>query len=201
MLYNDYFPDTYSELLSYYPRFYWGIKEMQAILSAEGNLADGVKSNIELVLNNCFIDTADEATIKSYEKDFSIGLDRGKTLEERRKVVKMYLIGGGKFSASSIKTAISSYTGAEVDITFEPFDSDGNNRLNVSFEKGRGGRNLVGDVLRYLSRVIPAHIEYRAYLLVRAATVVNSLVDTIVYKIDLCGTMPGKTLNSDQQEE
>ena len=47
--YNKVFPSSYHELITFYPRFYRDVLEMDAILRAEGWLIDGIEATRDLV--------------------------------------------------------------------------------------------------------------------------------------------------------
>lgn len=162
MFYESGYPNRFEELRAYYPVFYWRVKEMMAILKAYGELLDHTQNKVETLYANCFIETADEATIGRLEAFLGIIMDRTRTIEERRRMLTSYFSGFGKISASTIREMIKSYTGADVDITFEPFDEAGNNRLDIFFMRGASEILYVSDILFLLQRRIPAHIEYRA---------------------------------------
>lgn len=122
--YDKYYENNFEELITYYPRFYRDVFEMVEILKAHGGIADELEANIEQTYLNSFIDYADEDTIEQLEKFLNIGLNKSRTLEERRRLVKSYFVGFGKVSASMLAEMIKSYTGASVDIKFEPFDEE-----------------------------------------------------------------------------
>lgn len=161
MLYDtNYFASSFDELITYYPRFYREVYEMVEILKAEGKLADEIETNIDTVLKNCFIDTADEPTIRKYEEILNIKLERTQTLDERRALVKSFFIGRGKISADVICTVIEAYTGDKVVCKFEPFDAAGNNKLFIDSFINKRGEILPNDVLFLISLILPAHIFF-----------------------------------------
>lgn len=188
--YDKYFANNFEELITYYPRFYRDVFEMVEILKAHGRVADGIEDNIEQTYLNCFIDYADEATIAQLEKFLNIGLNKSRTLEERRRLVKSYFVGFGKVSASMLAEMIQSYTGAEVDIRFEPFDEDGNNMLYINFQRGNEPTLYMSDINLLLSKKIPAHIAYQAAVTYRHAVGVGIRRRHYRYGYDLCGTKP-----------
>jgi hypothetical protein len=190
MLYNKQFASSYDELITYYPRFYREVFEMDAILRAHGKIADGMEASVEQVFANGFIDTADEETIERLEKFLDIGLYKQRTIEERRRLVKSFFVGSGHVSSSMLIEMIRTYTGAPVSTRFEPFDDAGNNRLYLDFERGNEPTLYMGDILLLLSKKIPAHIEYRAELVYRYDTVVSAKRTHYVYDYDLTGTKP-----------
>ncbi len=160
MLYNKFFKSSFEELLSYYPRFYYDVFEMVEILKANGRLADNIEAATETTLANCFINTADEATISQWEQFLEIFLIRRRSLEERRELIKSFMIGVGNISASVLCSIISAYTGSTVKCRFEPADSEGNNRLFITFDKGKHGEIYLADIAALILKKIPAHIWY-----------------------------------------
>ena len=146
-LYNRYYQNNYEELITYYPLFYREIYEMKEILKAQGKLADDLEACIERILSDCFLDTADSGVITSYENILGIKSDLGKPLEERRRLVKAYLVGSGKASATSV-------------CGFSPYDEKGNNVLNILAEHGNSQLINIKDINVLLSEKLPAHIQY-----------------------------------------
>ena len=159
-LYNRYYQNNYEELITYYPLFYREIYEMKEILKAQGKLADDLEDCIERILSDCFLDTADSGVITSYENILGIKSDLGKPLEERRRLVKAYLVGSGKASATSVCEMIKTYTGAEAECSFSPYDEKGNNVLNILAEHGNSQLINIKDINVLLSEKLPAHIQY-----------------------------------------
>lgn len=188
--YNKYFANNYEELITYYPRFYREVFEMVEILKANGRIIDELEDNIEQVYLNNFIDYADEATITKLEKFLMIGLNKSRTLEERRRLVKSYFVGFGKVSASMLAEMIQSYTGASVESRFEPFDDEGNNMLYLNFQRGNEPTLYMSDINLLLSKKIPAHIKWQAAVTYRFPVGVGMRRSYYKYGYDLCGTKP-----------
>lgn len=162
MLYNNkFYKNSYEELLSFYPKFYRGVYEMEEILKTDGELCDQLESNIEQTLANSFIDSADESTIALWEDFLGISLMKHRTVEERRRMVRSFVVGTGKISATSIIEMIKSYTNADVEVRFESSDEEGNNRLYIDFDRGSNSNVYISDIENLISRKIPAHIDYK----------------------------------------
>lgn len=159
-LYEKYFKNGYEELITYYPRFYRDVFEMVEILKAQGRIADSLEDNIERVYLNCFIDYADEAAIEKFEKFLLIGLNRSRSLEERRRLVKSYFVGFGKLSASALKETIGAYTGADVEICLKPYDKEGNNALYIYLKQDAMNILYMSATEQLLYAKIPAHLHY-----------------------------------------
>lgn len=188
--YNKYYGNNYEELITYYPRFYRDVFEMVEILKAHGRIADELEGNIEQVYLNNFIDYADEETIEKLEKFLSVGLNKSRTLEERRRFVKSYFVGFGKVSASMLAEMIQSYTGASVECYFEPFDDERNNMLYINFQRGEEPTLYMSDINLLLGKKVPAHIKWQAAVTYRFPVVVGRKRTYYRYEYDLCGTKP-----------
>lgn len=163
MFYNKYFKSNYEELLTYYPRYYRDVLEMQAILVAEGKLADGLENGIERVFADCFIDSSDLYTVQRLEAFLGIDAPSERSLEERRQFIKSHFMGIGRTSASVLADMIRSYTGGDVDITFKPFDVAGNNCLFIDLPYSQGTL-YANDIEKILIKRLPAHVMYRIRL-------------------------------------
>lgn len=188
--YEKYFENNYEELITYYPRFYREVYEMVEILKANGRLIDEIEDNIEQTYLNCFIDYADEATITKLEKFLMIGLNKSRTLEERRRLVKSFFVGFGKISASLLSEMIQSFTGAPVESWFEPFDDEGNNMLYINFQRGREPTLYMSDINLLLGKKIPAHIKWQAAVTYHFPVGIGARRKHFVYGYELCGTKP-----------
>lgn len=188
--YDKYYENNFEELITYYPRFYRDVFEMVEILKAHGGIADELEANIEQTYLNSFIDYADDDTIEQLEKFLNIGLNKSRTLEERRRLVKSYFVGFGKVSASMLAEMIQSYTGASVDVKFEPFDEEGNNMLYIHFQRGDEPTLYMGDINLLLSKKIPAHIQYQAAVTYHFPVGVGIRRRHYRYGYELCGTKP-----------
>lgn len=195
--YDYQWPDCYAELITYYPRFYREVLEMVAILHAEGHLADMVQDDIERAYQNSFIDNMDEETLARLELFLQIGLHRERTLEERRRLVKSFFVGFGKVSASMLKEMIKSYTGADVDIVFEPSDEKRNNTLYIYIQRGDVDTLYMSDISLLLGKKIPAHINWIAAVVYRYAVVVGTKRSHYKFAYDLTGTKPDITTHGD----
>lgn len=192
--YDKYFKNNYEELITYYPRFYRDVFEMVEILKANGRISDRLEEDIEQAYLNCFIEYADEATITKLEKFLMIGLNKSRTLEERRRLVKSYFVGFGKVSAAMLEEMITSYTNAPVRSRFEPFDEEGNNRLYIEFERGKEPTLYMSDIMLLLSKKLPAHIDYQAAVVYRFSVGIGRRRSYHRYGYELTGTKPDTAL-------
>lgn len=194
MFFNSDWENCYEELISWYPVFYREVRELKAILQAHGGLADGMQAAIEQVVNNAFVETADVAVIERLESFLGIGLNKSKDIEERRRLMKSYMAGFGKVSASLLAEMISSYTGAEVEAEFTIGDDEGNSWLFINFLRGSEATLYMNDILTLLTKKIPAHIKWQATPTYRYSVGVGRQRKHYKYTYDLCGTKPETVL-------
>lgn len=115
---NPPYPNNFQELCVAMPIFYLDVREMRAVLRAQGRLLDGVCGGVENVVDFNFILTADDATIRMWEKAFKITYKSKLTLDQRRHVVIGYIIGFGHIGEKEIRAIISQYTPNCVDFDF-----------------------------------------------------------------------------------
>lgn len=160
MLYRKDYPTSYEEIISHYPMFYRDVLEMRAIIEADGRALDELDDNINLLLDNAFLQTADEPTIARLEAFLGITPDDNATVEERRQTLWQYYIGFGKISASKLKALLFPFTESESSITFAPADVAMNNLLRIVLPRGSTKRISELDIMKLLARRLPAHIWY-----------------------------------------
>lgn len=160
MYFNNGYDSTFEELLTFYPNFYRRIFELRAILEANGRICDNIIDTINAVLENSFIASADEPTIKRLEKFLGIAPDDKKTLEERRSLVHAHFVGFGKISASKIKEMVKAFTGADSTVFFKPIDANGNNALTIELNRGDNSALNFTAINETIASRIPAHIAY-----------------------------------------
>lgn len=160
MLQRKDYASSYEELISHYPMFYRDVLEMRAILEAEGKILDEAVENINRLLDNAFLSTADEATIGRLEAFLRITPDANASVEDRRKNIWLYYTGFGKISATKLKALLFPYTESEAAITFSPADEAHNNLLRIVIPRGTTEHISELDIMRLLARRLPAHIWY-----------------------------------------
>lgn len=119
MFYNNDWKNCYEEIMSWYPVFYRNVREMKAILKAYGSLADKMQDNIERVINNTFVSTADDVTITIWEKALGIEYETTLTLEQRKSVVIAHICGHGHIGEHEIREVIAQYSKDPVAVTFD----------------------------------------------------------------------------------
>lgn len=176
--------DAYEELLTFYPRFYREVFEMDEILRTHGDLLNTAMDDIDRTFINAFIDEADEATIEKWERFLYIGINRQISLDERRRLVKSYLIGSGKISGSLIEEMVKTFTGAESSVDFREFDEERNNALFIEMETDENLTPLMPPLRTLLRKKIPAHIWYIYVQIIREQMDNRGLLDFLVVDIN-----------------
>ena len=158
MLNPNRLPSVYDELITFYPDYYRRIKEMQAILQAQGALLDGLVSAIDLVIDNNFISTAHEDMIERLESYLGIA-PLSNDLEERRQYIMSYFVGFGHISASSLKLLIRTFTKEDSTVSFSLKDGNNNYILEISIIKKHGVNPDWETLYKLIDNRIPAHIS------------------------------------------
>jgi len=115
---NPPYENNFKELCAAMPLYYLDVKEMRAVLRAQGYLLDGVCDGMEKLVNVNFILTADEATIRQWEKGLKITYKNHLTLDQRKRVVIGYIIGLGHIGEREIRRIIGQYNQNHVDFDF-----------------------------------------------------------------------------------
>lgn len=156
-----YLKGTKEELLSYYPTFYRNVKEFVALQEAIAKQLDKLFEAFQICGDDSNILTASENVIAFFEKIIGIKYASLRTLEERRRLILVYYNIFGKVSASKIKSVLSFYTEADVNIKFTTKDSNGNYILEIVFDGiKKGGSIDLENINILLKKIIPAHLQY-----------------------------------------
>ena len=184
----DFTLSGYEELLSMYPDFYREVYEMQEILKIQGKLSDTLKTDIQQVFFNQFVEHADSETIAIYEKIIGIQTDTSKTLEQRRLAVKAFLTGSGKLSETVIKNMISTYTNSDVECSLDTVNyRDDFHTLMIEAERGSGETIILSDITDLIERKIPAHLKYDLSFYENYNLCIETVLEPYLTDIPKCG--------------
>lgn len=143
---------SYEELMSYYPHYYHGIAEMEALLRYFGGVCDDIETQTEQAYLNNFVLEANEDTIKSWEEMLHIAYTEQLSLDQRRIVVQGRISGNGHIGEPEIRAIISTYTNKPVTVNFEQ------GTITVVIAGGIFGED---NLLDTLMQRIPAHLKLR----------------------------------------
>lgn len=201
MYYSNGFENSYEELITYYPAFYRDVFEMRAILEANGRICDTIIDTINAVIENSFVQSADESTITRLEAFLNIKTDKNRPLEERRRLVYSFFVGFGKVSASSLKESIKAITGADSKIEFKISDEKGNNTLFIMIERGDNETLNFADIETILTQRLPAHINYKLSLRFARSVVVSQKKKVYTQEPLHCGITFAGLVGDDRPQE
>ena len=198
MLFNYPWENNAAELITFYPKYYYNVVEMLAIIQAEGAILDEFMKNAQAVFDDCFIDTMDEQTVSDLEDFLNIHLYKQRTLEERKRLLKTFFVGHGKLSADLIKQTVSAYTGTDVEVYFLPISrtpgaaeyEPGDNRLYINYLRGTEEFFYLNDIDALLSRLVPAHLSYQSSLTYRFSVCTSPRRKKYIKDFDFAGTIP-----------
>ena len=153
---------NYEVMKTYYPKFYDRIKEMQAIIYAQGYMLDEAEMAIEIVLNNMYIISMDEKNVSDLETFLSIVPRQYKTLDDRKNVLLSHFRGNGSISLSQLVSVVKTICDGECSGTLKSVDSNGNRGVvfNISdFDM----RDTIKEVISAIQLHIPAHLWFEIF--------------------------------------
>lgn len=144
------------ELDSYLPKFWRGIREMEANNTFAGYTLDRMAEDMEKTVRDRFFDSCSESMLARYEAFLHIQPSRGEDLKNRRSIVKMKWNGGGRMTGTRIKAIVKECCGVDCEVTF------GSSRLVIEIPSRSVNTNMIREVINH--HTIPAHITIDIYL-------------------------------------
>lgn len=203
MLDNDVFYNrqrsNFEEIQSYQPRYYRGIREMVAINKFGGYTLDRMATDMEQVMKNQFISSADAETLLDMSEFIHLVGYENSSIEELRKVLGAVWIGNTKFNKTSIKAMVMTYCGCDSVVVFT-------HSLTVTAVLADEDTNIfIGDLLFLFNRKIPTHISWQVILDSRAHDIkIEKSICYWLYDYVKCGTNPdvstlGAAIETDYQ--
>lgn len=102
-------------LKDYLPPYLTTTKIFTNLFSAEQPEIDGVNSNRQDIVNQCFVSTATWG-LDYWESSLGIVTDHGKDITYRRTVVNAKLRGSGTVTVNLIKSVANSFSNGQVDV-------------------------------------------------------------------------------------
>lgn len=175
----------YEELISYGPYFYKDILEMDANYRFAGKTLDIMAEGLESIVANQFIDLADEDSILRWERWLDIETDFSRSLEDRRKKVKLVWNGGQKLTGSFIKSLVRSYTGCEDDPMVKM-----TTHLMINAYITSNKAVYLSDLYEQLEKMRPAHIRFVLSMINYSKIKIGRKLSHAVYSYDKAGEKP-----------
>lgn len=154
-LYENAYKSTYEEILTYYPLWYSDVLEMTAVWKTLCSELDEARNGIVQAINNCFVNSADEAAISRYEKFLGVTYDGERTLSERRDMVASFFIGKGHIGEPEIVDIMSKFTSGSISVNFE------NGIITVKVEREFSDKFNLSDSTYVLLKRIPTHLRLK----------------------------------------
>lgn len=165
LLYDNAYPSVYEEIKTWYPVWYRDVLEMDAIWRVWGGQLDEIQAGIIQAIDNNFINHCDIQTLGKFEEFLGIQYDGARTVDERRRAIRAYFIGGNHIGKKEIQELISIFTdGAASELEFAPSKETGKNRLTIYVDRKPGPQIRYGDIFAALGRKIPAHLVFELML-------------------------------------
>lgn len=156
-IFNNQERSGYEEIVSYGPKWFTDIREMNATLIFAGWTLDLMAYWLEQIVRNQYPMHADEIMTRIYEMILKIEPEPGDTLAERRRTVAAYWSGIGKLSETVIKSIIKNYSGCESELWWDKSDTSCLQiRIYISDEQPFSNRKIYN----IISRRMPAHISF-----------------------------------------
>lgn len=135
------------------PEWFQNVKEFNELMESEATALEEVENSIRSVRDNCYIQTADEATIRLYEKRFGIAY-QGESLEYRRSRIMQRYNTVVPFTVGFLKDRLTELYGSRgYEISVDGIHSI----ITIKITSDRyGAVNLLYDLLW---DILPAHIQ------------------------------------------
>lgn len=203
MLQNDVFYNRqrsgYDELVSYQPKYYQNIQEMQAINQFGGLTTDKMASDLEQLVLDQFIDSCSVEMLNRFEQFLHITGYETRSITERRSIVKVNWIGNIKMNRTQIKALIRAYCGCDSEVHFT------HEVMIIAKISGSKSTIYVGDLLSIFNSQIPAHLKWTAVLETESNSIkAGRSICYWRYDYAKCGTSPdvsrlGEAIDTDIQ--
>ncbi len=154
LVFNNQQRSGYEEIVSYSPRYYRSIKEMDAVFQLAGWLIDLMAQDMEDMVAFQFLRYMDDEALTRYEAFLGIAKDPDRTLDERKAYISALLIGSGRLTADKIVEMVNQFRGCDCEgVTLE------GSTLHISIIVDGDFSQGTGDSIRGLIEgKAPAHI-------------------------------------------
>lgn len=139
---------------SYLPDFQRGNPVFISLMGAEGMEFDQIKTSIEDVLKQFYVETATEEGLDRWEQKLGLASYAGKPLDQRRSRIISKLRGMGTITVQLIKEVAESYDGGTVEVTEQaPLY-----QFTIEFIDTLGIPPNIEDLMGAIEEIKPAHL-------------------------------------------
>jgi len=169
LLYDNAHASNYDEIKTWYPVWYLEILDMNVLLKIYGKQFDELQGDITQAVDNNFIDYADARTISELERFLRIRYDGQRTLDERRRVIKSFFIGGGRIGQHEIREIVSVFSeNMNTDVEFVPMSDAEASYVIITVDITDIENLSYSDITDALLRRLPAHLAFELRSLITA---------------------------------
>lgn len=165
--FNNFGQTGYDELKEWTPAYYQNIREADANLRFAGRTVDQMAQALEEWCANMFIDTMSEDMLSRMEAFYYLD-NSGRTMDERRQLLKAAQIGSGKVDVDRIKRIIKVYAGVDCEIEFL-------HELNITLHAGNKIVSFT-DFTDIIGRQIPAHLSWYVHQAMQQVSAIRPAV-------------------------
>lgn len=189
MLQNDVFYNRqnsgYDELVSYQPKYYQNIDEMQVINRFGGYTTDKMADDLEQFVSDQFIDSCCVKMLNRFETFLGITGYEKRSIDERRSIVKVNWIGNIKMNRTQIKALIRAYCGCDSEVHFA------HEVIIVAKISESNSTIYAGDLLDIFNKRIPSHLKWTAVFGIESNSIkAGRSICYWRYDYTKCGTNP-----------
>ena len=154
LVFNNQQRSGYEEIVSYSPRYYRSIKEMDAVFRLAGWIIDLMAQDMEDMVAFQFLKYMGDEALTRYEAFLGITKDPNKTLKERKAYISALLIGSGKISKDMIILMINQY--GECDCQVKLVGSE----LKIGMTFKNNDDRYIDEIRRIIRAKGPVHLKY-----------------------------------------
>lgn len=172
MLQNDIFYNRqksgYDELVSYQPKYYQNIFEMQAINQFGGLTTDKMAEDLEQLILDQFIDSCSVKMLNRFELFLGITGYENRSIAERRSIVKVNWLGNTKMNRTQIKALVRAYCGCDSEVHFT-------HKVMIIVKVPESNVSIYArDLLEAFHSKIPAHLKWTTNFEIDCSSVYNT---------------------------
>ena len=168
------------KLIEYLPPILQDFAEFKALFAAEQTETNGLRTAIEQMSADSFLDTASEQAVRRYEKILNINPTTGQSIGDRKSALIAKWRTVGKVDLKMLQNIADSWKNGETDVSF----AEG--KIKLTFVGDYGVPSNINTLIKALNEVKPAHLplEYNfKYLLIKEIHGVMNLTQVETQKL------------------
>jgi hypothetical protein len=139
------------------PPVYAGVRSMYETAVTENIELQELYAVRNAILDNFFVQTCDLKTIQYWEQLLDIELYGGETLDDRRRMIMLYLVSNWQITKPYVEKVGAEYFGENFALEY-----DEENHLIVTIHFYDSPFNPIRRFVKWFQKVCPAHIQWQA---------------------------------------